>query len=152
MARLSRVFLGPAQRNCPQTRDRITAAAIAPGSLVFINSSNQFAVHATDGGGSGVRLYVMNYNYLGGGQIDDNVPSGDTGTAYERFEEDILAMPLAAGQNITAQDTALASNGDGTLRVGVVGTDYIVGFYAEDAPYNNNTGSAQLVAVRQAKG
>lgn len=147
MARYNKVLIGPVGYNCPQTREAQMTAATAPGSLVFL-SSGKLAVHATDGGGSDTKLYLLDADFAGGGQIDDNVAQDDTGAAYHLEDDVIYGALVATANNIDVIGKPLTSNGDGTLRVGVVGVDDIL-FYSDEI-YNNTSGSAQIVKVRKA--
>lgn len=149
MARINKIRLGPVQRNCPQAEEAIMAADLAPGTIVYKNSNGKFAAFATEGEGEGVKLYVLNHSFASGGQIDDDVEADTTGIAEPLFSEDLLAMLVATGNNLNVADKPLAISATaGVLKIGVPGTDFIVG-YAQEI-YNNNTGSSQLVRVRPA--
>lgn len=140
----NKIFRGDVTINRPVQVEAIAAAELTPGYLVFKNAG-EFAVHATDGGGAGVRLYAVDLNTLLQGGTTDTWASGDTTVAFEPRPGERYNMVVAASQNITAVDTALASNGDGTLRIAVVGTDDVI-CYADEVI---NTGaSAALVNVK----
>ena len=149
MARLNKIYQGPAQDATPQTINAITAAAIAPGSVVFRNASGQMAAFATANGGEDIQLFIAQEAYTQGLNVDDDIPSGDTGTALRLEDDKMYAVLLLTGTNITAKGTPLAqSTTAGVLDIGTPGTDHIIA-YAEEI-YNNNTGSSQLVLVRPA--
>lgn len=137
------IFRGDATIKRPVQDEAIAAAELTPGSLVFKNAG-QFAVHATDGGGAGVQLYVTDLNTLQQGSTTDTWAAGDTAVAFEPRPGERYNMLVADTQNITALDTALTSNGDGTLRIAVVGTDDVI-CYADEVV---NVTSSQLVAVK----
>lgn len=138
------IFRGDVAITRPIQDEAIAAAALTPGYLVF-KSAGQFAVHATAGGGAETKLYVTDLNTLLQGDTSTQWPSGDTAVAFEPRPGERYNMVVAASQNITALDTPLASNGDGTLRIGVPATDDIL-CYADEII--NTGGSAALVNVK----
>jgi hypothetical protein len=142
MAR-NKIFRGDVTVNRPVQDEAVTSEAIAPGSLVA-KTSGTFSLHGTDGAGAGVKLYVADLNTLLQGDTSDSWASGDTAVCFEPRPGERYNMLVAASQNITALDTPLASNGDGTLRIGVVGTDDIL-CYADEVV---NATSSQLVNVK----
>lgn len=75
--RFHTVIAGPARKNDPQVIEAIMAAAVKPGSLVMLDSTGKLAVHNV-AGGAGVAL-ALQHNYIGGSDIRDAVPAGDTG-------------------------------------------------------------------------
>lgn len=149
-SRPNKIRLGPPQRNCPQPEEAIVTADTLPGTIVQKDATTgQFVSFATNGGGDGVKLYVLNHNFIGGGQIDDPVPAGDTGIGEQMFRENLLAALLSDAQDLDVLDKPLTPGvNPGELRVGIPGTDYIVAYGQEI--YNNTTGSAQLVIIRPA--
>jgi hypothetical protein len=85
--RFHTVIAGPARKNDPQVIEAIMAAAVKPGSLVMLDSTGKLAVHNV-AGGAGVAL-ALQHNYIGGGDIRDSVPAGDTGAAI-MCEDDVI--------------------------------------------------------------
>jgi len=120
------------------------AAELTPGQLLF-KSSGEFTQHATDGAGAGVKLYICDRDSTFQGSVNDTIASGITALAFEPRPGERYNALVAASQNITAVDTPLASNGDGSLRIGVVGTDDII-CYADEII--NTGGAAALVNVK----
>ena len=84
--RFHTVIAGPARKNDPQVIEALCKVAILPGSLVELDATGQWIYHAT-AGGTGVPL-TMQHNYIGGGDIRDAVPAGDTGAAI-MCEDDV---------------------------------------------------------------
>ncbi|AUR85531.1 hypothetical protein NVP1076O_26 [Vibrio phage 1.076.O._10N.286.51.B7] len=149
MARHNKIHLGPACENRPQTEDALADVAITPGSFVTYNATNEFILATAALAVQGTELYVASENWFAGLQVDDDNPADQTMTAYKRNPKEILAALLITGQNITARDTALKlSDTAGQLEVATVGTDHVVAYARE--VFNNNTGSAQLIAIRPA--
>ncbi|AUR95650.1 hypothetical protein NVP1210O_28 [Vibrio phage 1.210.O._10N.222.52.C2] len=149
MARHNKIHLGPACENRPQTEDALADVAITPGSFVTYNATNEFVLATEALAVEGRELYVASENWFAGLQVDDDNPADQTMTAYKRNPKEILAALLITGQNITARDTALkVSATDGQLEIATVGTDHVVAYARE--VFNNNTGSAQLIAIRPA--
>lgn len=137
------IFRGSVETNKPVQSEAKTAASTLPGSLLY-KAAGVFTKHATDGGGAGVKLYVADLNFLQQGSTSDAWASGDTAVAFEPRPGERYNMLVATGQTISALDTPLTSNGDGTLRIGVVGTDDIL-CYADQIV---TTTAAELVAVK----
>lgn len=144
MATTNVIFRGSVENVKPIQDEAISATEITPGQLLF-KSSGQFTQHATDGGGSETALYIADRNFLKQGGPSDTWPSGDSVVAYEPRPSERYNMVVAASQNITALDTPLTSNGDGSLRIGVPATDDIL-CYADQIV--NTGGAAALVAVK----
>ena len=89
--RFHTVIAGPARKNDPQVIEAIMAAAVKPGSLVMLDSTGKLAVHNV-AGGAGVAL-ALQHNYIGGGDIRDAVPAGDTGAAIMCEDDGVKARP-----------------------------------------------------------
>lgn len=139
-----KIFRGDVTINRPVQVEAIAAAALTPGYLVFKNAG-EFAVHATAGGGAGVRLYAVDLNTLQQGGVTDTWAAGDTTVAFEPRPGERYNMVVAASQNITAVDTPLTSAGDGTLRIATPATEDVL-CYADEII---NTGAAAaLVNVK----
>lgn len=137
------IFRGSVENVKPTQDEALTAASTLPGTLLYKNSG-VFTAHATDGGGAGVKLYVADLNTLQQGDTTTAWASGDTAVAFEPRQDERYNMLVATGQTISAVDTPLTSNGDGTLRIGIVGTDDILCYSDEIV----TTSAAQLVAVK----
>lgn len=148
MARHNTIDLGPAEENCPQTEEAIAAVAITPGSIVYRNASNQFALAGDGQDDQGYQLYIADHNFTAGRQISDDNPATQSMIAQIPLPRKRYAALLAAGANAVRLDTPLTVNNAGQLIVGTPGTDRIH-FYAREV--FNNTGSAgALIAVRPA--
>lgn len=148
MARHNTIDLGPAEENCPQTEEAIASAAIQPGTIVYLNTSSQFAVAGDAQDDQGFQLYIADKNFTAGRQISDNNPANQTMIAQLPLPRKRYAALLANGQNVQRKDTPLTVNNTGQLIIGTPGTDRIH-FYAREV-FNNTSGSAQLIAVRPA--
>ena len=146
MARYNKINLGPADKNCPQSRDRIASVAIAPGSQVVLNASGQFALAGAANDDQGDQLYIANHGYSQGLQVDDVNPANDTMQGLLPLKDGIYACLVANGVNITEEDFALKVGANGELVAATIGTDHVQ--YRANEVFNNNTGSAQLVEVR----
>ena len=146
MARYNKINLGPAPENCPDSRDRLAAVAILPGSQVKLDANGKFALATAVDAEQGVQLYIANHNYFQGLQVDDANPADDTMQGLLPVPKGIYAALVADGVNITAVDFALKVGANGQLVAATVGTDHVQ--YRANEVYNNNTGSAQLVEVR----
>lgn len=145
MARYGKIFRGDVRKVSPYVEEAPTSAALAPGSIVELDSSGEWALHGA--AGTGGELYVLSEDYLGQKNADVDILDGDVGVGFRPLPPYIFAALVATGNDITARDTALASAGNGVLRIAQASD--IVLFYAQEV-YNNNTGSSQLVRVRPA--
>lgn len=125
------IFRGSAEINKPIQNEAIAAAAHLPGTLLFKDSSGEFAAFDTDGAGAGVKLYIADMDTLKQGSVTDAWTSGDTMIAFDPRPAEMYNALVATGQAITAKDTPLAADGAGLLRIGVVGTDDII-CYADE--------------------
>lgn len=149
MARHNKIHLGPACEVRPQTEEALADVAIAPGSFVSINASGEFVLATQAIAIEGNEVYVASENWAAGLQVDDDNAADETCIAYKRNPRDILAALVVDGQNITKLDTPLTlSTTAGQLQIGTPGTNHIVAYSRE--VFNNNTGEAQLVAIRPA--
>lgn len=124
-----------------------SAQTILPGHVV-IKSSGEWINHDTAGAGG--KIYVADLNYLEQKNVDEALTVGDTSPAFSPRPGEEYNVVVAASQDITAVDTPLSSNGDGTLKIATVtgATPDVVLFYADEVI---NTGaSAQLVRCKVA--
>lgn len=142
--RFHTVIAGPARKNDPQVIEAPMAAAVKPGSLVMLDSAGKIAVHAT-AGGTGAPL-VLQHNYIGGGDIRDTVPAGDTGAAI-MCEDDVDYHMLVKAGEVLLENEGLISNGDGVLaKSSTPATDHILFYSREKITVG---AEAQLVKVRK---
>lgn len=149
MARHNKIFLGPATENQSQTEEALADVAIAPGSFVVRNASNEFILATAALAVEGRELYVASENWAAGRQVDDDNPADQTMIAYKRNPRETLAALIANGQNVTQIDTPLTLSATaGVLEVGTVGTDHIVAYARE--VFNNTSGNSELIAIRPA--
>jgi hypothetical protein len=131
-------------KGTPVRQERDAAAAITPGHLVELTSSDTVQVHAT-AGGSAARLFAL----------EDENQGNDIDTAYVaanvclfaafRPGDECLGI-LADGEN-AAIGSFLESNGTGELRVvdtdasvGDVGVQSIVGVSLEALDFSGSSG------------
>ena len=148
MARHNTIDLGPAEENCPQTEEALASVAIAPGTIVYRDTSNEFAPAGNAQDDQGFQLYIADHNFFAGRQITDSNPADQTMVAQIPLPRKRYAALLATGQNVQRLDTPLTVNNAGQLIIGTPGTDRIH-FYAREV-FNNTGSSAELIAVRPA--
>lgn len=120
---------------------------ILPGHIV-LKSSGEYINH--DSAGNGGKLYVADLNYLEQKNVDEALTVGDTVQAFSPRPGEEYNVMVAASQDITAVDTGLTSNGDGTLKIATVtgATPDVVLFYADEVI--NTGGSTALVRCKVA--
>lgn len=123
----------------------IATAAIRPGALV-VQSASGLTESAQAATVFGSAPLFADYDQLAALTVTDSWTADETACARQLESGKRANVLVAAGNNITSRGVALASNGDGTLKIAATdGTEYVVAVSDEII---NVTGSAALVLVR----
>lgn len=134
--------------------ERRVATAFKPGMLLNTDGDGKLIPHATDGDVK-PSWFAVEEDFYGTGAggvtrtIDDEYAIDSLGRYQKALEGDVVYAWLAAGENVD-EDDFLTSNGDGTLRLAVVGTDELLGKPTE-AVDNTAGGAAVRVKVEITK-
>ena len=147
MARYNTIFAGPVNKTMPHTLEREMDANTAPGTLVTINTDDEFIPHAVQGARGS--FFILSENTLEQQNADDNVLAARTGIGFYPQLDCYYHVLVETATNMTAEVTQLTSNGSGVLETALAGDEIL--FIAAET-YNNNTGSNQLVLVRPYQG
>lgn len=103
------IFCGPAQMlEQPIRKEAMTAASIAPGTLVALNGEGKFAASGTG------LLYVLDRDHLGQQPVTRSYDAGDLATAFWPVSGVIINVRAAPSLKI-AEDYAIYANADGTV-------------------------------------
>ncbi len=140
------VFSGPADVVKPvQAEKKVkTGNTIYPGYLV-INSSSEWALHAT--AGEGGEYWIADLNFYEAKSATEALTVGQTSNAYWPRPGETYNVVVADGETVLV-GSALTSNGDGTLKVAATdGTEEVL-FYSEEAA--SPSGSTARVRARVA--
>ena len=141
MARYNKIYLGPADKVKPDARELLAGVAVKPGRLMVVTAGKWALAGAATVG----KVWIAQDNYLQQKSVDDDWAVDNSAIGLELIDDQLFAMRIANGVNITAVDTALTPAANGTVAIASTG-DLIVA-YSEEV-YNNNSGSEQLLRVR----
>ena len=122
-------------------KERTANAAITPGQLIYILSTDKVAVHA-DAGGVAQRMFA----------VEDDLQGKEIGDAYSannvcvycvfRPGDEVYAL-IADGENIAIGDK-LVSNGDGDLKEATLdssGEDHVLAIALEAIDLSDSSGA-----------
>lgn len=119
--------------------ERRAGGAIKPGHLVTPSGAN-VVVHAADG--DQAAPWFAKEDALMGNGIDVAYASGDLVSIHMAQPGDRVYARVAAAAAAIADGAPLTSDGDGCLRLGVVGTDDIIAHAAEAV--DNSAGATEV--------
>lgn len=122
--------------------DHKASEAITPGELIEFGGSNDIQANTSAADSTAVRAFVREQVENSGNGIDDDVPSGDTGTVIYPESGAVVRAFLAHGENVS-EGAALESDGNGALQAQSSGR--VIG-YADEA-LNNTSGSASRIDI-----
>jgi len=99
----------------PNRKERDAAAAITPGDLVELTSSDTVQRHSTAGGRVGIRWFAVE-NDIAGDDITHDYAADEVVQIHSARPGDEILARLADGQNVSIGDF-LSSNGAGRLQL-----------------------------------
>ena len=148
------VWRGPADgAECkPNLQEGIALDAMLPGTLIE-RVATGFQTSTNAGTDFSSECLVANRDVMRQKNMDEAWVLNDSMQAVSFRSGEFGVIRVAAGQNITARGTPLASNGDGTAKIATIpatvgATSEQVLFYAEEII--NTGGAVTLVAVSKA--
>lgn len=113
---------------------------VRPGDLLEKSSGNVVANSVSGKGGS---MWAL-HDRLQGKTIADNYASGDMVQSASFCSGSQVWAWLKDEQNVSDGDP-LTSNGDGSLRLAVIGTDEVVAYADQDLDLTGAAGDARIV-------
>lgn len=135
------IRVATATKNDPIKVEKPADAALSPGHLLIANATGEFLKH--NAAGVGGLVFVADLNMHDG--LDTAYATGDTVQAYQPLSGEVYQVRAATGQALVKDVTTLTSDGSGRVKVGVVGTDTIIGYAAATVTTSANE---QLVMVK----
>jgi len=144
-----KIHLGPADGSAKALYvEGLAVDAFLPGTLLKQTASGLATSDIADAAFNSECIVAKEISESEGGTITTAYTIGDTAKGVVVRSGEFANVRVAASQNITSAGTALASNGDGTLKIAATdGTDQVL-FYSDEIV---NTGaSVALVTVRKA--
>ena len=139
------IFLGPNEKVSPQILEAPAEnAGLLPGMLIGLNASGNFIPNAT--ADAKAAPIIAQENYLEQKTTDDAYTDGDTVYGIQVRDGEYVNVLVNAGNNITAMNTPLTSNGDGTFKIGNANLSDAIFLSAEII---NVTGSDALVRAKK---
>jgi len=144
-----KIHLGPADGSAKALYvEGLAVDAFVPGTLLKQTASGLATSDIADSAFNSECIVAKEISESEGGTITTAYTIGDTAKGVVVRSGEFANVRVAASQNITSAGVALASNGDGTLKIAATdGTDQVL-FYSDEIV---NTGaSVALVTVRKA--
>jgi hypothetical protein len=144
-----KIHLGPADGSAKALYvEGLAVDAFLPGTLLKQTASGLETSDIADSAFNSECIVAKEISESEGGLITTAYTVGDTAAGVVVRSGEFANVRVAASQNITTKGTALASNGDGTLKIAATdGTDQVL-FYSDEIV--NTGGSVALVTVRKA--
>lgn len=145
------VFSGPVTQNKPLKDEKpvATGETILPGYLVLNNGSGEWINHDTAGAAGPYRIADINIFEQKG--VTDALTVGQDSEAFIPVPGEQYNVVVADGETVSV-DSALTSNGDGTLKVATTtgATPDVVLFYAKEAASPSGSTARVLAEVATA--
>lgn len=148
-----RIAIKPASPFGPVQDEALAAAAVTPGDLLEITSSEKVQPHSSAGGavqGKMVALETIHADGQGSDQININYASGDTVYYAMAQPGDVFYMWLAGSENVSKGDYLESASG-GDLAAVTPGTDDTAGSLvavAEEDKDLSSTGTHGRIKAR----
>jgi hypothetical protein len=137
------IYAGPIGKEGQRAKGKAGVPGILPGMLL-ISSEGDFIPH--DAEGQGGPFYIANKNTLAQDGVDVAYEEGETIEPFDPAPTYLYYVRVAEGENVTALDTALTSDGAGALKIAADDGSEEVVAYAQEI--ENFTSAGGLLRVK----
>lgn len=137
------IFAACASNNHPQVAEAFAGEAGIKAGMLLKKDAGEFVAHDVEGQGG--MVYIANLDGLAQSGVDHTYTDGETVFAFAPAPHQFFNVLIASGNNITAKDTALTSNGDGYFKIAATdGTEEVLAYADEVANFSSAAGFCRV--------